>query len=188
MKSKGLLYKGIFYTLFVFALLIVGRGYSGQIWDNTIEKTNKYTERSTQRITESRLLIADSTSTLMVPNQPYKSIDIFVQPRVLNLNSKGKILISWIRLPDDYDPHAITSKSLELSVMSCPKCKIIYPTWQFPLHGQYLIVFSRQDLIDIVETMELALPTKLDLKIHGEMNNGIPFEGLETIWITNQKK
>ena len=188
MKSKGLLYKGIFYALFVFALLIVGSGYSGQVRDNTVEMINEETDRSTHKITESRLFIADSTSSLIVPNQPFKSIDIFVQPRVLNLNSKGKILISWIRLPDDYDPHAITSKSLELSVMSCPKCKVIYPTWQFPLHGQYLIVFSRKDLIDIVETMGLALPTKLDLKIHGEMNNGIPFEGLETIWITNQKK
>jgi hypothetical protein len=36
--------------------------------------------------------------------------------------------------------------------------------------------------------MDLDLPTKLNLKIYGEMIDGTPFEGLETIWIIKQIK
>ena len=186
MKRKGSIYKAFLYALFIFVLIIAGSRSIRHIWYKAFENKGPRAASSTQRLSEYGYFIANSTSSLMVPNKPPKPIDIFIQPRVLNLTTKGKILLSWIRLPDEYDPHAITGNSLGLSVLSCPKCKIIYPTWQFPIHGQYLIVFLRQDLIDILKTMDLDLPTKLDLKIYGEMNNGTPFEGLETIWITKK--
>ena len=140
------------------------------------------------KTTDYAYLIADSASSLFVPKQQPKPVDLLIQPKTLNLKSKGKILISWIKLQEKYDPHAITFDSLELSVQSCSKCKIIYPTWQFPVHGQYLTVFLRQDLIDILETMDLDLPVKLNLKVNGEMDDGTPFEGIETIWIIEPKK
>ncbi len=141
-----------------------------------------------QRTTNCGFIIAGSTSSLFVPKQTAKPIGIFIQPRVLEIKAKGNIFFSWISLPEEYDAHAISCDSLELSVLSCPKCNIMYPTYQFPVHGKYLTVFLRKDLIDIIETMDLDLPTKLNLKVYGEMNDGTPFEGLETIWIIKQIK
>jgi hypothetical protein len=132
-------------------------------------------------------VFAGSNSALFVPDQPPTPFDICIQPKVLYLNDKGQIIISRIRLPIEYDPHDIDSDSLELSVLSCPKCEIIPPSWQFPSHGKYLIFFQRQNLIDKLKKMDLDFPAKLNLKVSGELNNGTPFEGLETIWIFKQK-
>ena len=114
-------------------------------------------------------------------------IDINIHPKVLNLKSKGKRIISGIRLPEEYDPHDIAIDSLELSIPSCPDCEVIYPTCGFPLRKRYLAFFPRQDLIDEIETMNLELPTKLDLKITGELNDWTPFEGLDTIRLIKRK-
>ena len=188
MKRKGSFYKVLFYTLIASILIFGGSRSYGYIWSKTFEKIDIEIESSIQRTTNCGFIIAGSTSSLFVPKQTPKPTGIFIQPRVLEIKAKGNIFYSWISLPEEYDPHAISSDSLELSVLSCPKCKIIYPTWQFPVHGKYLTVFLRKDLIDIIGTMNLDLPTKLNLKVYGEMNDGTPFEGLETIWIIKQKK
>jgi len=65
---------------------------------------------------------------------------------------------------------------------------VIYPTCGFPLWKRYLAFFPRQDLIDEIETMNLELPAKLDLKIIGELDDRTPFEGLDTIWVIKRKK
>jgi aryl carrier-like protein len=116
------------------------------------------------------------------------SVDINIYPKVLNLKSKGKRIISGIRLPEEYDPHDIARDSLELYIPSCSGCEVIYPTCGFPLWKRYLAFFPRQDLIDEIETMNLELPTKLDLKITGELDDGTPFEGLDTIRVIKRKK
>jgi hypothetical protein len=188
MKRKGSFYKILFYTQ-IASIFIFGRSCSyGYIWSKTFEEIDIEIEGSMQRVTNCGYIMAASTSPLLVPKQPAKHIGIFIQPRVLNIKAKGNIFFSWISLPEEYDPHAISSDSLELSVLSCPKCKIIYPSYQFPVHGKYLTVFLRKDLIDIIETMDLDLPAKLYLKVYGEMNDGTSFEGLETIWIIKQIK
>ena len=188
MKRKVFIFTVFFYS-FIALICIFGinRPY-GYSWSKAFEKIDNETEGSMQKTTNYAHIIAGLTSSLSVPNQQPKPVDLFIQPKTLNLNSKGKILISWIRLEEEYDPHAITFDSLELSVPSCSKCKIIYPTWQFPVHGQYLTVFLRQDLIDAIETMDLDFPVKLNLKVNGEMNDGTPFEGIETIWNIEPKK
>jgi hypothetical protein len=188
MKRKGSFYKVLFYTQ-IASIFIFGRSCSyGYIWSKTFAEIDIEIEGSMQRVTNCGYIMAASTSPLLVPKQPAKHIGIFIQPRVLNIKAKDNIFFSWISLPEKYDPHAISSDSLELSVLSCPKCKIIYPTHQFPVHGKYLTVFLRKDLIDIIESMDLELPAELNLKVHGEMNDGTPFEGLETIWIIKQLK
>ena len=187
MKRKGSFYKVLFYTLIASILIFGGSRSFGYIGAKTFEKIDIEIESSMQRTPNCGYIIAGSTSSLfVVPKQPPKAIGIFIQPRVLKLNSKGNIFLSWISLPEEYDPHAISNDSLELSVLSCPKCKIIYPVYQYPVHGKYLTVFLRKDLIDIIGTMYLDLPTKLNLKVYGEINDGTPFEGLGTIWIINK--
>jgi hypothetical protein len=65
---------------------------------------------------------------------------------------------------------------------------VIYPTFGFPLHRRYLAFFPKQDLIDEIESINLDLPTELDLKITGELDDGTPFEGLDTIWVIKRKR
>jgi hypothetical protein len=188
MKRKRLFYKVSLYTLITSILFLGGCRYYGYIWAKTLEKVDIEIESSMQRIPNCSYIIASSTSSIILPKQQPKPIGIFIQPRVLKLNSKGNIFFSWISLPEEYDPHAISHDSVELSVLSCPKCQVIYPTYQFPVHGKYLTVFLRKDLIDIIGTMDLDFPTKVNLKVFGEMSDGTHFEGLGTIWIIKQIK
>lgn len=67
-------------------------------------------------------------------------------------------------------------------------CEVIYSTCGFPLWKRYLAFFPGQDLIDEIETMNLELPTKLDLKITGELYDGTSFEGLDIIRVKNIRK
>jgi hypothetical protein len=92
------------------------------------------------------------------------------------------------RLSEEYNPHDIAGNSLELFIPSCPDCEVIYPTFGFPLHRRYLAFFPKQDLIDEIESINLDLPTELDLKITGELDDGTPFEGLDTIWVIKRKR
>lgn len=116
------------------------------------------------------------------------TISINIYPKILNLKSKGKRIISGIKLPEEYDPHDLARDSFELSIPSCSYCEVIYPTCGFPLWKRYLAFFPRQNLIDEIETINLDLPTNMDLKITGELNDGTPFEGIDTIRVIKRKK
>ena len=109
--------------------------------------------------------------------------DIIIYPKVLDLKSKRRTIISGISLHDGYDPHDIDGDSIELSVQPCMVCKIIYPDCGYPSHGRYISVFPRPGLIDDIETVDLEFPTKLELKITGELMDGTPFEGFDIIWV-----
>lgn len=109
--------------------------------------------------------------------------DIVIYPKVLNLKSDHRTITTGIRLHDGYDPHDIDGESIELSIQSCAVCKTIYPDCGYPSQGRYISIFPRPDLIDDIETVELEFPTKLELKINGELMDGTPFEGLNVIWV-----
>ena len=183
MTRKGSKFKVFFFPFIAFIHIFEINPLYGYMWSKAIEKIDRYTKSSMQKTADSGFIIAESTSTSPVPNQQLKSIDLYIQPKILDLKSNGKLLISWIRLNEDCDPHSIICNSLELTIQSCSKCKKIYPAYQFPLHGQYVTVFLRQDLIDMLKMMDLNLPAKLNLRVEGEMNDGTPFEGIESIWI-----
>lgn len=114
-------------------------------------------------------------------------IDTKICPKILDLKSK-KSIISVIKHFKGYGPHDIAMDSIELSIPSCSDCQAIYPTYEFPLKKRYYAFFPPQDLIDEIKTMNLDLPTNLDLKITGEFNDGTPFEGVDTIRVLHRKK
>ena len=188
MKMKITFYTVFFCTLIAFIIIFGGSRSSAYTWGKTFGKIDIETRGSKPRTDDNSEIIAGSTSPLIAPVQPTTAIDLCILPRVLNLNTSDKILVSWIRLPERYDPHDIASNSLQLSVPSCSLCAVIYPTWQFPVHQQYLTLFPQQDIINIIETLDMNLPGKVYLKIYGEMNDGTPFEALETIWIIKKEK
>ena len=109
--------------------------------------------------------------------------DVIIYPKILNLKSNRKKIISGIKLRENYDPHDIDGNSLELSIQFCSGCKVIYPDCGFPSHGRYISIFPRLDLIDDIGTLDLNFPTKLELRITGELKDGTPFEGLDIIWV-----
>lgn len=111
-----------------------------------------------------------------------------IYPKVLNLKSRSKSIISSIRLPKGYDPDNITRDSLELYIPSCSDCGVIFSNYELPLRSHIIAFFPRQDLIDKIETMDLDLPAKLDLKVSGKLNDETPFEGSDTIWVIKSKK
>ncbi|MCD4811225.1 hypothetical protein K8R14_01290 [bacterium] len=133
----------------------------------------------------------DGTATVEMGADEYVSLivraDIRIQPMVLNLESKRKAIICLIRLPEECDIRNIASDSLELSIPSCSGSEAINVSRGFPLRRRFLAFFPRQDLIDEIENMDLELPTKLDLKLNGELNDGTLFEGLDTIGVIERR-
>ena len=109
--------------------------------------------------------------------------DIIVYPKIMNIKSDRRIIITGIRFQEGYDPHDIDEESLELTIQSCIGCRIIFPDCGYPSQGRYIAIFPRQGLRNYIETVDLEFPTKMQLKITGELKDGTPFEGLNTIWV-----
>ena len=183
MYTKGLAGLLFLAALIAIILMVAGPSPRRHMRKNSFEEINLALENPMKRRTIPNPSYDNSPHTLSVSNQALSSIDIFIQPKILNLSTKGKIFISWIRLPEEYDPHDIDHNSLGLSVLACHRCENIYPTCQSPIHMQYLSVFPRQDLVDKILAMKLKLPARLNLRIYGELNDGTPFEGFDTIRI-----
>ena len=187
MKRKILFY--IIFLCTLIALLVLferNRSYAC-IWNKTFGKIDVETKISTQRNADYERVMAGSKNHILAPDQPLTSFDLSILPRVLDLKSNNKFIISRIRVPEKYDPHDIDNNSLELSFPSCSLCRAIYPTWQFSCHEHYLSLFLQQDLVSIIEILNVDFPAKLDIMVSGEMNDGTAFEGIETIWIIIRK-
>ena len=181
-------YKIFFWALIVFLLLFGGSKSSTYIWSKSFGKIDTETKSSTLESAKYDYIISGLIEPLIIAGQSTTRADLSVLPRVLNLKTTDKLIFSWIRLPEKYDPHDIARSSLEITIPSCSLCTIIQPTWQFPVHEKYLTLFPQQDLVDKIKMMDMNLPARLNLKISGEMNDGTPFVGLESIWIIKQKK
>jgi len=113
-----------------------------------------------------------------------ETADIRICPKILKLKSRRKAILGLIRLPEAYDVRDMEEDSLELSIPSCPDRETINVACGFPWHRRYFAFFARKDLIQQIEDMDLELPTKLELKLSGNLKGGTRFEGLDTIWVT----
>ena len=179
MNGMSPLNKGLFFT-FVAALLFWGSShYCRQLSWFHHEMSHTEAELPAQRSNIPFDSLKPSTDGISVS----PPIGLCIKPHVLSLDSRGKLVISMIGLPEAFDPHDIDRDSIELSVLSCPDCGILHPTRQYPSHGYYITNFPRQDLIQMLKRTGVDAPGRIHLKLYGEMNDGTPFEGLESVFV-----
>ena len=112
---------------------------------------------------------------------PQAQIDI--DPDTLNPKSKGKWITCYIELPDDYDVGNINVDSIRLEEQD--ELVVEHSDVQ---DGVLMVKFSRQDVIAYIESLELELPADVTLKVTGELTDGTPFEGSDTIRVIEKGK
>jgi hypothetical protein len=178
------LFKGLFFTIIAASGIWVSGHYCSYLAREKFEMVDSEVEAPIQR-THIRLDFPELPKSGF-PAVPH--IGLCIKPHVLSLASEGKLVISMIGLPEAFDPHDINRDSIELSLLSCPTCESLHPTRQYPSHGSYTTYFLRQDLIEKLKRMNVDARTRIYLKIYGEMNDGTPFEGLESIWVIEGKR
>ena len=103
MIRKRSVYIFFFTTFFAIIFIIGGSSTYRSMWKKPIGKIKLETESPVESTHNYDRHTYSSQNFLPISNQPLSSIDIFIQPKVLNLNSQGKMIISWIRLPEDYE-------------------------------------------------------------------------------------
>jgi hypothetical protein len=182
-KGTRPLCKGLFYTLTAALLLLGSSHFYRQLSRDNFRMNDTAAGIPIQRADTS----FDSLNSPTGGFSALPHIGLCIKPHTISLGSEGKLVISMIGLPEALDPHDIDSDSIELSVLSCPSCGSLHPTRQYPFHGNYITYFSRQELIEKFKTMGVDAPIRIHLKLYGELNDGTPFEGLETVWVDNLK-
>jgi len=101
------------------------------------------------------------------------SIDI--DPDTLNLNSKGKWITCYIELPDGYDVGDIDVSSILLEALFEVQRSDVQD-------GVLMVKFDRKDLIFYLESiLGIEPPDDVSLILTGELTDGTPFEGSDTI-------
>ncbi|MCK4365671.1 MAG: hypothetical protein KAW45_06445 [Thermoplasmatales archaeon] len=135
------------------------------------------------------IVLADNIQISDIPELPYiirsTETEIFqiipatidIDPDTLNLNSSGKWITCYIELPDGYDVTDIDISTILLND--------VVPAENHPTNiGDHdndgipdlMVKFDRQDVIDILEVGE-----SVEIKITGELVDGIRFEGVDYI-------
>lgn len=101
-----------------------------------------------------------------------------IMPRTLNLKSKGKWITCRIRLPEGYFVRDIEVDTISLE-------EWIEVSRSHARRNRLMVKFDRDAIKDLIEEMGLEYPVHLELKITGELYDGTPFEGSDTIKVIN---
>ena len=106
-----------------------------------------------------------------------------IDPDTLNLKSKGKWVTAYIELPDDYDVNNIDVSTVMLEDQVQAEVR---PTeiGDYDNDGiaDLMVKFDRQELISLLEVGDA------ELKVAGELYDGTPFEGSDTIRVIDKGK
>ena len=127
-------------------------------------------------------VLAQDVQVQNIPEIPYVvtdlaniSADVQIEPETLNLSSEGKWITCYIELPEAYDESDIDVGSLLL--------EYLLEVQHSDVQDDVLMVkFDRQDVIAYIElVLEIELPADVTLMVTGELTDGTPFEGSDTI-------
>ncbi|VVB86676.1 Carboxypeptidase regulatory-like domain protein [uncultured archaeon] len=99
--------------------------------------------------------------------------DIRIEPQTLNLASKGEIT-AFIKLPSGYDVSNIVA-----STIVCEGAHIV--KWNIAADKTFIAKFNTQDLVNVVPG------DAVKVTVTGNLINGTPFEGTDTIRVRNKK-
>ena len=105
------------------------------------------------------------------------SVTVDVEPDTLNLKSKGKWITCYIELPEGYDVADIDVSTVMLNDLVPAESR---PTGILDHDGDgvldLMVKFSRSGVQGILGTADQA-----ELTVTGELADGTPFEGTDTI-------
>lgn len=136
------------------------------------------------------LILAENVSIDDIPDEPYiirstgiipiipETIDF--DPDTLNLKSKGNWITCYIELPEGYDVDDIDVGSILL--------EHLLEVQHSDVQDDVLMVkFDRKDVIAYIElVLEIELPADVTLMVTGELTDGTPFEGSDTIRVIEE--
>ena len=117
--------------------------------------------------------------TAVIP-PPAIETTIDIDPDTLNLQSKGEWITCYIWLSEGYDVADIDVGSILL--------EYLLEVQHSDVQDDVLMVkFDRQDVIAYIElVLEIELPADVTLMVTGELTDGTPFEGSDTIRIIDE--
>jgi hypothetical protein len=115
-------------------------------------------------------------------SQPYLlplEAEISINPQILNLQSKGRWIMCVIYLPEDYNVAEVDPNSILLEEKI--EAERVWLGEEFAVAK-----FSRLALQELLADLET--PTKVELVVSGELNDGTIFQGTDTIRVIDKGK
>lgn len=103
-------------------------------------------------------------------------------PDTLNLKSQGKLITCYIELPEGYDVDEIDVGSILLEHLLEVQHRDVQD-------DVLMVKFERKDVIAYIAiVLEIELPADVTLMVTGELTDGTPFEGSDTIRVIDEGK
>jgi hypothetical protein len=103
--------------------------------------------------------------------------DVKITPRLLNLNSRGKWINTFIELPENYDVNEVDVNTVKLNdqIPADPNRYIIGDFDEDGI-GELMVRFDRAAVVEFLQTAGLS-----EMIITGELKDGTLFEGRDVI-------
>jgi len=107
-------------------------------------------------------------------------VPIDINPDTLNLNSKGKWVTCYVELPEGHEVGDIDVDSVSLEgLLDVQQSEI--------QDGVLMVKFDRQDLAAYLEVvLGVVPPVEVELVVTGNLTDGTPFEGKDTIRVIDE--
>ncbi len=110
--------------------------------------------------------------------------DVEIEPKTLNLQSKGGWLNCHIWLPEDYNVSDIEPNSVVLE----SEPNDIYAEWIWYNEKQNIVMakFNRSEVQQILDVEDIIEIGEAELTVRGELDNGMVFVGTDTIRVIDK--
>jgi len=113
------------------------------------------------------------------------SATVIFKPETLNLKERG-LITAFIELPSSYDVNKINVSTVSIE-------RVVPASWGRVENGRLMVKFDASETIDFIWTSKLLhmaiIPPQanryIELKVVGELTDGSPFEGVDSIKVIN---